>query len=519
MARPIAVQLLVICLLSLWGALLTIILFSADKLYSISLIGATLFPIALYASRNPRLFLLVGTVFTACLGLSINFRRIAHIGGAPSFSVDLMDLFLLPLIIFLVRDFSVGYRRGFRFSSVSVWWLGMIALGVWSIIQGPHRQFPAFEVVRMLKCWLLFLVIINECVREKHFHYIVMALVGGVAINVLAAFIQYVLKHDLGLQALGEPSPEATLGASYGVYLSFGSTYRVGALIGHPNLFAAYLALLLPIFIGLIYTQYSLKNKLLFGAVSATGALALLFTLSRSGWASFALALICLSAVIIVHPALRSRYARIKGVMFGGIAIGALAAAGPIIKRITASDAGATNFRSEWVEIAWRMIQDKPIVGFGLNTFSYNIIGYAKYDVSTIIDLFGNVWPVVHNIYMLTWSEQGTIGLLLFLGLHANIILIGAKNLRRVVSDKVFMINIGAVSGIVAIMLDGFASFFIRVPAPGRVFWIVVGLIVAARYWNQRNEALRLRSTDEHYRRQSDSGAYPNAVASLPGNG
>lgn len=489
--RSVPMQLLVVGLLSLWSAALVITLFSASRLYSLAMIGASLFPLALYASRNPRLFFLMGMVFTAGLGLSVNFKRAIHIGGAPSYSIDVMDFFLVPLLIFLVRDFAMGYRREFKFSSISLWWVGLMLLGVLAIIQGPYRQFSAFEVVRMFKCWLLFLVIVNECVREKHFHHVVMALVAGVALNVGIAFLQYMLRRDLGLQALGEPSPEATLGANYGVYLSAGSAYRVGALMGHPNLFAAYLALLLPIFISLLYTSYSLANKLLLAAITVAGAGALILTLSRAGWAAFALAMLCLMVALFAHPALRPRYTALKGFMVGGMAVGLIVAAGPIIKRITSSDAGATDFRSEWVGIAWNMVMDKPVIGFGLNTFAYHIVGYTQDSVSTLIDKFGEVWPVVHNIYMLTWSEQGTLGILLFLGMHLNVIWIAIQNARRIVSDKVFMISIGATCGVLAVMLDGFASFFIRVPASGRVFWIVIGLVVAAKYWNERNTGLR----------------------------
>lgn len=488
--RPAVAGAALLVLGSIWAAAMVIVLFSANRLYALTMIAVTASPLALYASRNPRLFFLVGTVFTAGLGLSINFMRVAHIGGAPSYSLDAMDVFLAPLVVFLIRDFARGYRRDFRFSSISVWWGGLIALGIVSVILGPYRQFSAFEVVRMLKCWLLFLVIVNECVREKHFHYVVGGLAAGVTLNVIVALTQFMLKRDLGLQALGEPSPEATLGANYGVYLGFG-TYRVGALMGHPNLFAAYLALLLPIFIGLLYTSYRGANKVLLSLVSLGGGAALVLTLSRAGWAAFALALLLLIVIVFVHPALRTRFAALKLAMLSGIGVCALAAAGPIMRRITSSDPGAYDFRAEWVHIAWKMVQDKPILGFGLNTFPYHIIGYTSDSVRTLVDRFGEVWPVVHNIYMLTWAEQGSVGLLLFIGLHVNLMWIAFQNSRRVVSDKVFMTSIGAACGVAAVMLDGYASFFIRVPASGRVFWIVVGLVVAAKYWNERNSATR----------------------------
>src|SRR4051812_44670827 len=107
---------LVVVALSVWGAALVIMLMSASKLYSVPFALATIFPVALYASRNPRLFFLVGMVGTAALGLSINFDRHVHIGGAPSFSIDAMDLFMVPLLVFLARDFARGYRHGVRIS-------------------------------------------------------------------------------------------------------------------------------------------------------------------------------------------------------------------------------------------------------------------------------------------------------------------------------------------------------------------------------------------------------------------
>ena len=115
---------------------------------------------------------------------------------------------------------------------------------------------------------------------------------------------------------------------------------------------------------------------------------------------------------------------------------------------------------------------------------------------------------MVHNTYMLVWAEQGTIGLLLFLGMHANIFWIAIVNLRyRGLSDRIFLISIASACGVLAIMVDYLSSFFIKVQAFGRVYWIVVGLIVAAYYWNVRNEALRREAAREACRARSGINA------------
>ncbi len=479
------------CLFGLWAALLTLTLFTASKLYSAPLILGSLFPLVLVFSRNPRAILLFCMVFTAGLGLSINFATRVHIGGAPSFSVDLMDFFLLALAAMLLRDYVRGYRKEFRWSSISAWWLALVALGLLDLVRGPLRELHAFEVLRMLKCWVLFLIIVNECVREKHFERVIWALAAGVALNVLIAFLQFALRRDLGLQALGEPAADATLGANYGVYLSAGSAYRVGALMGHPNLLAAYLALLLPVFIGQLFAKYQGGTKLLFGVLAGLGCGALVLTLSRSGRASFALAMMGLMAVVFIHPALRFRKTNLKLAMVTIGVLVALLAADTVIRRFTMSDPGATDFRGEWVGIAWDMVKQKPLTGFGLNTFSYEFAPFSKDSVATLYKKFGAVWPVVHNIYMLTWAEQGTLGLMLFLGMHVNILIISIRNASKMYNERLFMLSVGCACGVLAVMLDGFSSFFMRVPASGRIFWIVMGLIVACQHWNQRNAYLR----------------------------
>ena len=477
---------------SLYGALLPIVLFTAKWVYSVPLILATFFPLVLYLSRNPRLFFLVGMVFTAPLGLSLNLRGVQHMGGAHAFSVNLADFFLVPLLAFILRDFYRGDRRYFRVSAVSGWWLALIAMGMYNVAAGPFRELAAMEVLRMLKVWLLFLVIVNECVRERHFRWVVAALAANAMVNFGVAMAQFALKRTLGLQPLGEGSEVSTEGANLGVYVMAGEVFRVMGLAGHANLYGAYLAMLLPIFVGQMYTDARLWGRMVLGVVVACGLVALGLTLSRSGWVSFVVSGGLLMAGLSFLPEMRHRFLAMKVLMIGGAGVAMVAGSGMILRRLTQSDSGALDFRLEWIGIAWDMVKDNPVFGLGLNSWIYHLSEYAPYSVPRMYELFGDVFPVVHNMYMLVWSEQGTVGLVLFLGLHAHLLWIAIKNLRyRGLSDTVYMLSLAAGCGILAIMVDGMSSFFERVQAHARVFWIVAGLLVAANYWNVRNEALR----------------------------
>jgi putative inorganic carbon (hco3(-)) transporter len=483
---PLARSAALVALFSGWAAVLVLVAFNGSKLYSVPLIAGTLFPVVLFASRNPRLFLLMGLVFTSVLGLSINFGRHIHMGGAPSFSIDLADIFMVPLVVFLVRDRALGFRRGYVLSAVSPWIAGAILLGLLTVLMGPHRSFAAYEVARMVKCWILFLVIANECVRERHFHHVVTALAAMVAVNVAVAALQYTVKGSLGLQALGEASADAVMGANYSVYMEAGQVYRVSALVGHPNLFGAYLAALLPVFMAAIFCVERLRARAGLVLVTLAGIVALVATLSRTSWADYAAAMLCLMGFLYLHPTLRGRWTQLKWMMVGLLVLAAVALSGPVIQRWTASDSGALDFRYEWLGVAWRMIQEKPLLGWGLNSFSYQLEGHVPYSTARMVELFGSVWPVVHNTYFLIWTEQGLVGLVLFLGLNVHLLWMAWRNTRWGLSNTVTLLNMGLFAALVALLVDGLASFYIRVPGPARIFWVLAGLVVASHYWNLR---------------------------------
>ncbi len=488
------VYLLLLGLFSMWAAMIVIVAINTPTLVKLFAVATVIFPLLLYLSGNPRLFFLYGLVMTAPLGLSLNLKLLIHIGGASSYSIDLMDFFLVPLLLFLARDFISNKRHRLRFTPIAFFWGGMIILGFFNIVFGPFRHIAGFETFRMIKCLLLFLVIINEVVRLKQFDHIILVIGFFVLMQVMVGFIQYYLKTDLGLQAFGEAAPETIKGANLGVYLSVGAVYRINGLMGHPNLLSAFLALTLPIFISFLFSHRKLYLKLLSGTLVILGIIALILTLSRSGWLSFGIAIISFMIISLLHSEMRKRFIIMRVVASVMIFLVLMAASGPVIKRFKESDSGATSFRLEFNKAAWKMIKARPILGFGLNSSVYHLPGYIKeQSMGALHKRFGKVIPPVHNIYLLTWSEQGSIGFLFFIGLHIAIYKIAYRNLKNYVSDRLYTLNLGCICGLIALLVDGMASFYIRVPACGRTFWIIVAIIAAIDCWNRENAEISNR--------------------------
>lgn len=476
---------LVVVAFATWGAVLTTVLLSGDKLHSLPLIVGTLLPFVMAASRNVRLFLLMSAIASAVFGLSANIDFRPHIGGAASYSIELVDIFTLPLLALLVTDRLTGRQQAFRLSGISAWWLGLMALGLVDLVLGPFRQYVAFELLRMFKCWLLFLVIINECRRERQFQHVLTALAWAMMLNVVIAFAQRVLERSLGLQVLGEAGEGAVLGANLGVYGFAADVYRVSGLVGHPNLFSTYLAMLLSMFIAGLFADHQPGKRLWLSALVLAGLVALLLTLSRTGWADFAAGMVVVLGFLYFHPAQRQRLTRLRLGLMIGLGVAVAYATPVILRRLLASEPGALDSRYEMMGVAWRMVQAEPVFGFGLNSFSYQMFDYAPYSVGRMIEIYGEVPTVVHNIYMLVWAEQGTLGLLLFLGMNAHLLWMAWRTTRRSASHLILTVNIGALAAMVAVMIDGLGSFYMRVPGPARIFWIVAGLIVASHLCNQ----------------------------------
>ena len=407
-----------------------------------------------------------------------------------AYTINLADLFLIPLVLYIARDHFEGRRPRIRTSGLVICWGAMIGLGMLNMLLGPYRHIAGHEVFRMLKCLVLFLVIANEVQRPKQFIHVFSALAIGIAFQSMVAMIQFAFRANLGLQFLGEATEESIKYASETTYRGASNVFRVGGLMGHPNLMAAYLALLLPMCLSVVFSRVNALLKAGAVVAVAAGSAALLLTLSRTGWISFAIGFVSLLLLSFMHPILRRRYFLVRAGLIVATAVAALAFSGPIVKRFTQSDPGALSFRYEWNQVAWKMIKEKPIMGFGLNSFVFNMPKYTRYaGPQKMTERFGRNWPVVHNIYLLTWAEQGTIGFLWFLALNIYLLWLAFKNAKNVRDLTLYTMNIGLMSGLIALMVDGLGSFFVRNPSCGRVFWIVAALIVAIYYREQENRA------------------------------
>lgn len=478
---------IIVAILTALAGAMVVAASGSSRLPLLAVVGGTAFAGGIWACGNPRLACLWGLGLSAPLNLAKRFHPMPHMGGAGAYSVEAVDLFILALIAFQLRDAAAGAGR-LRLSPVAFWYGGMIALGLFSTAFAQFQQLAFAEVVQMAKTLAMFIVLVNELVRVRLFLHLFAALCGGLLLQSLIGILQYAKKGDLGLQVLGEATMETLEYANKATYGDGGSTFRIGALMGHPNIFAGFIILIAPMLFAMLMARLPMEKKLPIGAVLGAALLALLLTLSRSGWMAFALSVpIVVGCMLWDHRSRRRALAMtaVSGVL--GL-FGALAAAPAIMRRFTESDPGAVDFRWEWMGVAWQMVKDNPLFGVGLNSFVFQLPGRSRYGgTEGLNQTFGSVWPVVHDVYLLIWAEQGTLGFACFIGLLACVLWTAWRNTRACADPLLHALNVGALAGICANIVDGFGSFYLRQMPGGRMFWISAAIIFATRYWHRAN--------------------------------
>jgi len=265
-------------------------------------------------------------------------------------------------------------------------------------------------------------------------------------------------------------------------------TFRAGAFLSHPNIFAVFLACLLPLAVGLFLLAPRKRISLLLLLTITTGAAALIGTLSRSGWISFSVALLVLLTLMLLHRGVRRNSLVAAGLSLGALLLVGVAYREPITKRIFESKEHAVRSRLEHIQTAGRMIFARPLLGWGMNSYAPAALPFTKYGPRAALEKYRGteeypgLWlPPVHNIYLLWLAELGVVGLSFHLLVLGSIVMTSLGNLR-VRNELLFVINAACLAGIAALIVDGLASFSLRINSILRVFWVLAAMIMAVRY-------------------------------------
>lgn len=450
-----------------------------------TLMGFFLFLVLLPVKRKKD-FLFVVFIFFLPVMLNVNVIFLTTwITTSGGLSVGVADIALAALYLLWIKDLaSKKLVIDKRFLKYLALYASTIGLGVLSMINAEILLLSIFELKTMVFCFLSILYISCHLKSQRQIYLTVCILSVSVIFQSGVGCIQYITGSSLGLEILGEGESLVSELVTRG-----GNVQRVTGLLLHPNLYASFLAFLLPIMLSVSFAKVDRTLKILTFLASCSGMAALTMTLSRAGLGSFGIAALVL--IIILNKNLFRRHSRFIVGIYLLMAFIVLAFSWDnILHRIYYSTAGAFRMRKLLAQSAYSMIADHPILGIGLNNYTAQL---DTYDTLGVVSLFR--YPV-HNAYLLIASEMGIISLSLLL---IFIFLVQKSSIVTYFNNKGTLEGnfcLGAFCGIIAVLAHSFLDFPLRVSNIHVTFFTVCTILLAIQF-NIRKHVYALKPQGE----------------------
>lgn len=452
-------------------------------------------PLLLLAVAAPVVALVVGDlrrVLLAVVLLDIPLHWDVNLGWRPDavevgavggINISATTFALCGLYALWIAERTAGRTHPLRLwpALPLIAYVGVTAL---SLVVAEDRQLAVFELVLLIQTLLLFLYVANEVRTQQDVVFIVVGLLAGFLLE--STIMIAISALGLSFQWIGLSSNTRELvGAS-------ANDVRAGGTIGGANGAAAYIAMLLPIAIVVLWMDLAVWIRRLALIATGIGIVALVLTYSRGGWLAAVVAALFVT-IVAVH----------RGDVSGGrvAAAGAVALIllvpfhGSIEARIAGQTQGSAysqNARLPLIKLAWTVIQDRPILGVGANNFAPAVGRYAGPEFS------GSWLRSVHSLYFLAWAQAGIGALLALLWFLGSSLRRGWHAFAR--AGPLSLLALGLTASILSAMVTMGVERFIARPLM-QLLWLVAGLLVAVEALGRNVE---LESTVQ----RSDLGAY-----------
>ncbi len=378
-----------------------------------------------------------------------------------------LDLFFVPLCILgltLLAKTATGNAELHIFSYqtlVILVALVLSAFGLSKSLLSPIHNTGIFY--SGLICMVVYLIMSNVLNSKWAILFAVAGLMTATAIHAGFACAQNITGTSFGLRFLGEGESQITTNA--------GATItRWGGFFGGVNVLAAYLGLMLPLHVSLLFAPVARRLKLAVGISLLLGFCAETFTFSRAGWVSLAFFSMVSMYYSIAKRTNRKLFAGVFsiGLVFA-LSMGVLLARPDVRTRLFQGENTAI-CRWAHVQIAMGMIVDNISIGVGPG----NYLLYARqYDYTPVTISYGWLSPV-HNEYLLLAAERGVV-IAILLVLLLFVTLIGLQ--RSIRSNGVMgYVAIGMFSGLSAWSLHCAFEWGNVFTSP--LFWAYIALCV-----------------------------------------
>ncbi len=142
------------------------------------------------------------------------------------------------------------------------------------------------------------------------------------------------------------------------------------------------------------------------------------------------------------------------------------------------SDASNLERINRW-RSAWRMYQERPVLGWGPGTYQFVYAPFQRSEDYTIITThFGDLGNA-HSEYIGPLSESGLPGMLSFIALALAVLATGVKLYKKAPDREMRLIALGLTLGFITYLTHGLLNNFLDTDKASVPFWGMMAMLVA----------------------------------------
>jgi O-antigen ligase len=338
--------------------------------------------------------------------------------------------------------------------------IAYLVISALSVAVAQDATLAWFEVILLVEACLIYFYIANRVRTQQDVLFVVAMLMIGCLLESMVMIVMWFtvtpsMTWDLPIHLHAEG-------------IGNGGFMRLGGTVGSSNFAAAYLSISIASAASVLFTDLGKIYRWLAIGVVGLGSVALVLTFSRGGWMALTLSLLLICGFMWKRRSF-SLKAPIAVIVI--LAVLYIPFHGAITERLFGDDRGSAESRIPLMNLAFRIIEDNPVLGVGANNFT---VVMDRYLTSEFREGF---LFAVHNKYLLVLAETGIGGLLALLAF-----LIGtakkAWQCWRVNDHLLSPVALGFAAGIAGHMLHMTVDVFRGRPTQ-QLLWVIAGLVTA----------------------------------------
>ncbi len=372
---------------------------------------------------------------------------------------SVIELFALVILFVLLVEKGVTGNGRYIKTTLDKPLLALLVLNLVSFIFSQARHDSSEGLALLCSYMAIFYVTIHSFRTRRDVLELVYVICGIGLLLTIIGFCKY-----------------AGLTLSFWVYeeLNYPDTFIAG-VFGNHNHLAGYLEMVIPLMLALFLTR-TRRGPFLMILLSATIMLIAcqILTLSRGGWFSLGISMTFMTLVLMLHKRFRSK--KLLALVFASFSVVlffVLSGTDIFIRALSITDEETVLGMGGRV-IIWKgtlaMMKDYLLIGIGPGAFATI---FPQYQIAGSAARFYQV----HNDYLHFGVELGLLFFPLLGWLFFSLFNTGRKK-QQSSSRQVWGISLGAMTGIVAILVHSFVDFNLHIPANAILFTVLAALVV-----------------------------------------